>query len=150
MSVLWPTDFVWKEPLAEPSMWGKPGVVMFFNLECPGCVSRGLPFLKRLYQEHVEALTIMLIHTAFGHKHYPRDEVVPTLQHFAKSFAKLPFPIALDLDGKLAEHYQAAGTPHWLVFNQQGELIKSMFGSQENTQTRLEYVLEEVGKPLAG
>ena len=144
MHALWPSDFVWKDALGNPETWGKAGIVMFFNLECPACISRGIPMLKRIHQEYDEQLELMLIHTSFGHKQYTRDEVVPTLTHFAKSFARLPFPIALDLSGDIAEHYEAGGTPHWLIFNAQGELVRSLYGSQENTQTRLEYLLEEL------
>jgi len=140
--MIWPHDFL-AETLAEPKTWGQAGLVMFFNLECPGCVSRGIPVLKRLDKDYPE-LKIMLIHTAFGHKHYSRDEVVPTLKQFAENFAKLSFPIALDLDGSIAKHYEAAGTPHWLLFSKEGKLIKSLFGSQDNTQNRLEYALESL------
>lgn len=141
----WPkdTDFVWKEAVQPPDTWDKPGIVMFFNLECPGCVSRGVPFLKKLARAYEDKLIILLIHTSFGHKYYPKDKVVPTLTHFAETFAKLPFPIALDLDAQLAESWQALGTPHWLIFNE-GELVRSIFGSQDNAQTRLEYTLAEL------
>lgn len=142
---VWPkeSDFVWEDAVAPPETWDKPGIVMFFNLECPGCVSRGVPFLKKLAKAYGDNLIILIIHTSFGHKLYSRDEVVPTLTHFSESFAKLPFPIALDLDGKLAESWQVLGTPHWLIFTE-GKLIRSIFGSQENAQTRLEYLLAEL------
>lgn len=117
---------------------------MFFNLECPACVSRGMPFLKKLARAFQDKLVILMIHTSYSHKHYTRDEVVPTLLHFADSFAALPFPIALDLDGKIAESWSVEGTPHWLVFRSDGALLRSIYGSQENAQTRLEYLLGEV------
>ena len=139
-----PTDFVWKDPVTAPETWDRPGLVMFFNLECPGCVSRGVPFLKRLAKTYEGKLTVVMIHTSFGHKFYTRDEVVPTLTHFAKSFAKIPFPLALDLDAQLAEAWQVLGTPHWLIFAGGGELLRSIFGSQDNAQTRLEYTLAEL------
>ena len=43
-----PGDFVQGPVLPHPAQWDRPGLAMFFNLECPSCVSRGLPFLKRL------------------------------------------------------------------------------------------------------
>jgi len=141
----WPkeNDFVWKDAVARPETWDRPGVVMFFNLECPGCVSRGVPFLKKLAKEYKDKLIITMVHTSFGHKVYTRDEVVPTLTHFARDFADIPFPIALDLDGKMAESWEVLGTPHWLIFDG-GELVRSIFGSQDNAQTRLEYTLAEL------
>ena len=132
---------MWGSPVAPPQSWSATGLVMFFNLECPGCVSRGVPLLKRLAKERT--LNTVMIHTAFGHKRYTRDEVVPTLQHFAETFARLSFPVALDLDGSLAESWQVLGTPHWLVFRG-GELYRSVFGSQDNAQLRLGYALEEL------
>jgi len=49
----------------------------------PGCVPCGIPFMKRLY---------------------PRGQVEPQLIRFARDYARLPFPVALDLDGPVAEH----------------------------------------------
>ena len=140
----WPTDFVWGDPLPPPGRWERPGIVMFFNLECPGCISRGVPFLKRLTREHEGVFEVLMIHTAYGHRRFERDEVVPQLTHFAGSFAKLPFPVALDLDSAIARHHGAEGTPHWLVFAAGGELLRSIYGSQENAQTRLTYLLDEL------
>ena len=141
---MWPTDFVRGDPLPEPGGWGRPGIVMFFNLECPGCISRGIPLLKRLVAEHHGELAVLLIHTSYGHRFYPREQVVPQLQHFADSFARLDHPIALDLDGELARHYGVEGTPHWLVFAADGEQLRSIYGSQDNARTRLEYLLAEL------
>lgn len=144
MDAIWPSDFVWQAALGKPDTWGKPGIVMFFNLECPACISRGIPILKRIHKEYGDKLELMLIHTSFGHKHYERSDVVPTLTRFAESFARLSFPIALDLDASIAQHFEAGGTPHWLIFNAKGELVRSLYGSQDNAQIRLEYVLEEL------
>lgn len=116
---------------------------MFFNLECPGCVARAIPLFKRYSKDYGDELELALIHTAFGHKPYSRDDVIPTLKHFAKSFAKLENPIALDLTGKIAESWEILGTPHWLLFHE-GELLKSIFGSQDNARTRLGYTLSEL------
>jgi len=140
----WPTDFVWGESIPEPSELDKPVITMFFNLECPACVTRGIPFLKRLEKEFGDDLVVFVIHTSFGHKFFERDEVLPTLLHFSENFARLPFPVALDLDGKIAESWEALGTPFWLVFNKDGELVRSIYGSQGGAQTRLEYLLEEL------
>ena len=138
-----PTDFVHGDPLPAPGDWARPGLVMTFNLECPGCVSRGIPFLKRLHAEFGDSVHLLAVHTSHGHRLLPRGEVVPTLQKFARDYAKLPFPVALDLSGDLARGWHTEGTPHWLAFAPGGELIRSVYGSQENAQTRLQYLLEE-------
>jgi len=142
--MLWPGDYVWRGPVPPPEGWGKPGLAMLFNLECAGCISRGVPFLKRLVAEHGDALQVVMVHTAYGHRPHPREELVPAVQHFAGDFARLEVPIALDVDGSLAEAWGAEGTPHWFVFDAQGRLARSIYGSQENAQTRLGYLLEEL------
>lgn len=142
-----PTDVVHGDPVPPPETWDRPGVVFFFNLECAACVSRGIPFLKRLAREYDGRLHVLAVHTSRGHRLLPRAEVEPTLTRFARDFAKLPFPVALDLGGDLARTWRTEGTPHWLVFAPGGELVRSVYGSQDGARTRLEYLLEElVGK----
>ncbi|WP_291429577.1 hypothetical protein [Deinococcus sp.] len=36
-----PTDFVHGDPLPPFTAWARPGLVMTFNLECPGCATVG-------------------------------------------------------------------------------------------------------------
>ena len=143
--MLWPapTDFVHGSPLPPPTGWTRPGLVMTFNLECPGCVSRGIPFLKRLHSEFGDRVNLLAVHTSLGHRELAREDVEPTLVKFARDFARLPFAVALDLDGSFARHWHTEGTPHWLAFAPGGELRRSVYGSQENAQTRLQYLLEE-------
>lgn len=38
------------------------------------------------------------------------------------------------------------GHPHWFAFAPNGELVRSVYGSQENAQTRLAYLLEELAE----
>ncbi|PTA67251.1 TlpA family protein disulfide reductase [Deinococcus arcticus] len=141
----WPAsaDFVQGPAVPPPSGWAQPGLVMTFNLECPGCVSRGIPFLKRLHAEFGDHVQLLALHTSFGHRLLPREQVEPTLLKFTRDFAKLPFPVALDLSGDIARSWQTEGTPHWLAFAPGGELLRSVYGSQQGAQTRLQYLLEE-------
>lgn len=146
----WPTEFVWQGPVPPPGEWGRPGLVMFFNLECPGCVARSVPFLKRLAAERGDGLVVLAVHTSHGHRAYARDQVVPQLRRYAEEFARLPFPVALDLDGSVARASGAEGTPHWLAFDAEGRLVRSFYGSQENARSRLEYLLDEWFGPREG
>ncbi|MVN85551.1 TlpA family protein disulfide reductase [Deinococcus sp. HMF7620] len=138
-----PTDFVQGVPIPPPTAWTRPGLVMTFNLECPGCMSRGIPFLKRLHAEFGETAHLLAVHTSLGHRLLPREDVEPTLVKFARDYARVPFPVALDLQGDFARAWRTEGTPHWLAFAPGGELLRSVYGSQENAQTRLQYLLEE-------
>lgn len=145
---MWPTpsDFVHLDPLPAPDQWHRPGLVQFFNLECAGCVSRGIPFMKRLHAEYGEQLNLLAIHTSYGHRTFERPQVEPQLRHFAQNFARLPFAVALDHSGEVARSWQIEGTPHWLAFDAGGALVRSVFGSQEGAQTRLEYLLAELAQ----
>lgn len=147
----WPVeaDWVWKGPLAAPGSWDRPGLVMAFNLECAGCIARGIPFLKRLANEYGDELQVALLHTAYGHRQLPREDVEPELLRFSDRFAQLPFPVAIDVDGSRARRWGAEGTPHWFVFAADGSLVRSFYGSQDNARTRLDYLLQELTTPAA-
>ncbi|WP_261664588.1 TlpA family protein disulfide reductase [Deinococcus sp. Marseille-Q6407] len=138
----WPAagDFVWRPEDVQP---GRPTLLMFFHLECAACVSRGIPFMKQLHAQYGEQVNFIAVHTSRGHRQLPREEILPTLLHFAEKFARLPFPVALDLDGSLAAAYATEGTPHWIAL-QGGEVVRSIYGSQDNAQTRLDYWLAEI------
>lgn len=148
MALTWPTEFVTGGPM--PAPWEAPAtdgtatLVMFFNLECPGCVSRGVPFIKRVAAGSGGRVRTALVHTAYGHRALEREQVVPTLVRFAKEYARVGMPVALDLSGELAQEWGIEGTPHWFVFDGEGRLRRSLFGSQDNARTRLEYLLEEL------
>ena len=144
ISLPWPQaeDFVWLgSEVVSPD--ARPTLLMFFNLECPGCVSRAIPFMKELYAEYGEPVQFIAVHTSRGHRQLPREDVLPTLLHFAEKFAKLPFPVALDITGALAETYATEGTPYWVAIAG-GEVQRSIYGSQDNARTRLAYWLQEL------
>jgi len=101
-------------------------------------------FMKELQAEHGDTLQLLAIHTSQGHRRYERDQVEPQLRRFADQYARLPFPVHLDLSGELAREWGIEGTPYWFVFDRQGELVRDLFGSQENAQTRLRYLVEEL------
>lgn len=52
-------------------------------------------------------------------------------------------PVALDLSGDLTRAYALAGTPYTLALAAGGEVLRSVYGSQNNAQMRLEYLLAE-------
>lgn len=144
----WLDDWVHGDPLPPPAAWGRPGIGLAFHLECAGCVSRAMPWLKRLAPKIGDRAVLLAIHTAYGHRTLPRDHVSPQLAHYAGAFAQLPFPVALDLDGAWAAAMGAEGTPHWFVWDGHGALERSVYGSQENALTRLGYVVEGWGVDL--
>jgi hypothetical protein len=151
----WLDDWIHGEALSLPRQWARPGVALLFNLECPGCVSRAMPWFKRAARRVAESdsgrgssVQLFAVHTAYGHRQLDRDAVVPQLQHYASQFAELPFPVALDLSGEWASAMGAEGTPHWFVWDASGGLERSVYGSQENALTRLAYLFEGWGVML--
>jgi hypothetical protein len=144
----WLEDWVHGGPVSPPASWGRPGLALTFNLECAGCVGRAVPWLKRVAPRVAGRATLLAVHTAYGHRTLPRDQVEPQLVRYATGFAQLPFPVALDLDGDWAQAMGAEGTPHWFVWDAAGALERSVYGSQENALTRLAYVLEDWGVAL--
>jgi len=141
----WPSNWVHGDPLPPPMAWGKPGLALAFHLECAGCVGRAVPWLKRAAAGVGDRAVLLAVHTAHAHRTLERELVVPRLTHYARSFAALPFAVALDLDGAWATAMGAEGTPHWFVWDEHGALVRSIYGSQENALTRLGYVLEGWG-----
>lgn len=144
----WLSEWVHGDPVAAPGGWGRPGLALVFNLECAGCVARAVPWLRRVHAAAGGAATLFAVHSAYGHRVLPRDAVVPQLERFASGFARLPYPVALDLDGAWAGAMGAEGTPHWFVWDADGVLERSVYGSQDNALTRLTYLLESWGVPL--
>jgi hypothetical protein len=141
----WLDDWLHGDPLPPPTAWGKPGIALAFNLECAGCVGRAVPWLKRLAPRVGDRAVLLAVHTAYGHRVWSRDQVAPEVVRYAAAYAALPFPLALDLDGGWAQANGAQGTPHWFVWDERGQLERSVYGSQENALTRLGYVVEAWG-----
>ena len=146
----WLDDWAHGPALPPPAAWGRPGLALLFNLTCAGCVSRTVPWLKRASVAVGSRATLFAVHTAYGHQTLPRTSVAPQVERFARSFALLPCAVALDASGDFAERLGAEGTPHWLIWNERGALERSIYGSQANARTRLEYILEAWGVTLDG
>lgn len=147
---VWLDDWVHGQALPPPAAWGRPGLALLFNLACAGCVSRAVPWLKRASVATGSRATLFAVHTAYGHQILPRASVAPQVERFARDFARLPCALALDVSGDFAERHGAEGTPHWLVWNERGDLERSIYGSQGNALTRLGYLLEAWGVSLDG
>lgn len=117
---------------------GKPLLVLFFNIQCLGCVGRAIPLAYDFLQEF-EGLNVVAIHSNFGPVEVTKEEI---LNIFTDQ--QLPYPIHFDYGKENYEKFECEGTPHWLLIDKEGQIIRSFFGSQENAQTRLVYALEEL------
>ena len=123
---------------------GKPLLILFFYLGCPGCVARAIPFANKMVYEHGDKISVLGIHSNFEGPEYSDDEIVNTLNSLY-----VRFPFYRDSGFATTFHdYQAAGTPHWILVNKDGEVIRSIFGSDPNRGLlRLDYAInEEISK----
>jgi hypothetical protein len=84
-------------------------------------------------------IQVIGVHTALGAFGRDPEQVVTSLSQFA-----LNFPVVLDNDSAAYKTYQAEGTPHWVFMDANGQVIKSIFGSQPNALQRIEYTLIEM------
>ena len=117
---------------------GKPLLIILYNNQCLGCTGRAIP-LAYEFQQKFETLQVIGIHSNFG--------AIKTTETDIKSIFtidELPFPIYLDEGHKVYDQFQSEGTPQWLLISADGHLFRSVFGSQEVTQNRLSYALEEL------
>lgn len=120
------------------SFHGAPLLILFFNLGCAGCRSRAIPYSIRFSELYPE-LQIVGIHTNFKGIDYLPGQIGIFLYK-----AGVPYPVFQDHDLQTYEKYRVEGTPHWLLVNSEGVLLKSIFGSMGNAIHRLDYSLTEL------
>jgi thiol-disulfide isomerase/thioredoxin len=107
---------------------GKPLLILFFNLYCPGCVGRAIPFANRIALEYVDKVHVIGIHTNFEAPELSDDEIEHKMQELYARFHYYR-------DAGLATtfyNYQAGGTPNWILADKNGIIIQDIFGSDPN------------------
>lgn len=119
---------------------GKPLLILFFYLGCPGCIARAVPFANRMAFEHGERISILGIHSNTEGPEYTDEEIMEKLEAL-----HVRFPVFRDAGfATTFFDYQAAGTPHWILANSEGRVVRSIFGSDVNRALlRLDYAINE-------
>ncbi len=117
---------------------GKPLLIIIYNNQCLGCTGRAIP-LAYQYQQEFETLQVIGIHSNFG-KNITTEKDIKSIF----TINELPFPIYLDEEHKVYDQFHSEGTPQWLLITAEGHLYRSVFGSQDGSQNRLMYALEEL------
>lgn len=115
-------------------------LVIIYNNDCLGCTGRAIPLAYEFQQIFAE-IQVVGIHADF----VGREGSKATIKSIFTS-GEIPFPIYIDTDHKVYDQFKAQGTPQWLLFTAQGELFRSVFGSQANAKNRLYYALESLVK----
>jgi hypothetical protein len=123
------------DPLRQSA--GSPTLVLFYHTACLGCTGRALPLGYALSKEY-PALQWLVVHADFPSMPVSKNELLAIFTD-----AQPPVPIYRDPGAREYHRYAAEGTPHWLLFQSDGTLSHSIFGSQEGAQNRLYFALEE-------
>ncbi|ODA32196.1 peroxiredoxin family protein [Veronia pacifica] len=111
------------EPLQLENLQGKVIVLYAFQMLCPGCVSHGLPQIKKIQHAFAnDDVQVLGIHTVFEHHQAMNPDA---LRAFAYEY-RLDFPIAIDQPSKVGPipetmmKYQLSGTPSLVVIDKDG------------------------------
>ncbi len=114
-------------------------LLLFFNVGCPGCMGRALPFSLELAARY-PGLRLVGLHTSFEKgSDYAPARIQAVVEYFA-----LPYPVYLDDGDATFLRYEAGGTPHRVLVEAGGIIRKSIFGSMDGARQRLGYALEEL------
>lgn len=137
----WHLESVGQDPVPDYATFqGKPLLILFFYLGCPGCLGRAIPFANRMAYEHNDEINVVGIHSNFEGREYTDKEIAA---HLKALYVRFP----VFRDSGLATtfyDYQAGGTPHWVLVNKNGQVIQSIFGSDPNRALlRLDYAIAE-------
>lgn len=119
---------------------GRPLLILFFYIGCPGCTARAIPFANRMVYEHKSKINVLGIHSNFEGPEFSNEDIINTLNSLYVRFS-----VFKDLGLATTFHnYQAAGTPHWILVDKDSKVIQSIFGSDPNRALlRLDYAINE-------
>lgn len=115
------------ERLPQASLRGRPLLLVFWATNCPPCVHEA-PALAALYRAR-RAQEFEIVAVAM-----PYDPPANVLA-FARA-QKLPYKIALDLDGAVTRHYEVGPIPRALLFAADGERVWDKLGALDLGQLR--------------
>ena len=126
------------EPLSLAALKGQVIVLGAFQMLCPGCVSHGLPQLKkaaRLFQK--TDVAIIGLHPVFEH----HDAMTPvSLAAFLHEY-RIDFPVGVDRAGdngnpmpQTMSAYAMRGTPTTILIDRAGLVRRHYFGQVDDLQ----------------
>lgn len=111
---------------------GKGVVINFWATYCPPC-KKEMPYLENAYQKYKDqGIGILAVNAS--------EPTILVNQYISQK--KLTFPILLDRDGLILEHYQVQNLPITFFLNSKGEVVKKVSG--ELTKETLEEGLQVI------
>lgn len=138
----WSLDSIFSEDVPTLNSYlGKPLLIVFFSLGCPGCLGRAIPYANRVVYENGTLINVVGIHSDFHHHGYEYDAFAK-----AKEDLYIRFPFFKDRQYDMTfKNYGAAGTPHWILLDAYGKVKYSIFGSDpDNALLKLDYKIAEI------
>lgn len=120
---------------------GKPLLILFFSFGCPGCLGRAIPYANRVKYEMGDQINVLGIHTNFEGVDFSTEQFIKNKSEF-----HLRFPIYKDYNYNTTyTNYRAGGTPHWILTDDNGIVVYSIFGSDPNNALlRLDLKMKEL------
>ena len=120
---------------------GKPLLILFFSLGCPGCLGRAIPYANRMVHELGEQINVLGIHTNFEGVDFSKERFTRAKEEM---FIRFPFYKDYNFETTFTT-YGAGGTPHWVLTDKAGTVVYSIFGSDPNNALlRLDYKINEL------
>jgi peroxiredoxin len=120
------------------SLQGKVVLILFYSIGCPGCKSRAIPIAKNVHEIYPD-VQVVGIHTSLDERKYSTGQIEEI-----NKVHRIPFPIYVDEGSQTFEAFGAEGTPHWILIDAEGKVLRSVFGSMPNAINRIEYSLIEL------
>lgn len=117
---------------------GKAQLLLIYNNDCMGCTGRAIP-LAYEFQLQFPDIEVAAIHSDFTNREGNKENIKAIF-----TSGEIPFPIYIDQHHQVYDQFKAEGTPQWLLITANGELYRSIFGSQDNAKNRLFYALESL------
>ncbi|PSR12503.1 MAG: hypothetical protein C7N36_11640 [Bacteroidetes bacterium] len=138
----WSLDPIAGEDVPVPSDFlGRPLLILFFSLGCPGCLGRAIPYANRMVYENGERLNVLGIHTNFEGVDFSPAQFAQAKADF---YIRFPFYKDKNYDTTFL-NYGAGGTPHWILVDADGKVRYSIFGSDPNNALlRLDLKMAEI------
>ena len=120
---------------------GKPLLILFFSLGCPGCLGRAVPYANRVVYENGTQINVIGIHTNFEGIEFEKARFEKAKADF---YIRFPFYKDKNYDTTFLD-YGAGGTPHWILTDAAGKAVYSIFGSDPNNALlRLDLKISEI------
>jgi len=118
---------------------GTPLLILFFNLSCPGCLGRAIPYANGLIVDEKININVVGIHSNFNGADFSAEEFAKAQKEFY-----IRFPIFRDANFDTTFlNFGAGGSPHWILIDADGIVRYSIFGSDPNNALlRLDYMID--------